>query len=94
MAAILGQRSKGRKIYLPFQVELTSLLGMLRKHSKHTCILLRLIQTRAEENQRWRQVQNPIPSPRRHSEVFMLSGRQHMVEGVKGTEHYIITLLW
>ncbi len=34
--------------------------GMLRKHSKHTYITLKLIQTRAENNQRWWWIQNPF----------------------------------
>ena len=62
LAAILGQRSQGRKCYIiPCSVRVL-LHGMLRKQSKCTYTMLNLIQTRVGDNQRWQQIQNPMPS--------------------------------
>ncbi len=45
------------------------LRGMLKRHGKCTNTTFKLIQMRAEDNQRQRRTQNPMPSPRRHTRV-------------------------
>ena len=53
-----------RKILHIFCSRLKSIVlrGMRRKHSNHTNTMLRLIQTRLEDNQRWWQIQITTPS--------------------------------
>ena len=55
---------------------------MLKKHTKCTYTVLKLIQVRPEDIQRWRQIQNPMPSPRQHmTEIYAI---WEMTYGMKG----------
>ena len=54
---------------------------MLKKHSNCTYTSFKLNQMRARDNQRWWQIQNPMPSTRRHTPELLVislpSGRWH-----------------
>ena len=87
---VKGHRSKiihDRKFYISLQQKsmyFTAWYGMLiRKHRTYTYTTFKLIQMRVKDNQRWQQIQNPMPSPRLHTLELMVicmpSGRWHMV---------------
>ena len=62
-----GSKVREQKIlHIPYSV-IILLCGILKKHCKHTYIMLTLILTRVEDNQRWWQIQNPMPSPRQNA---------------------------
>ena len=76
---------KGLKmLHIPYSRSIL-LCSMLRNYNQHnyTYTMLKLIQMRVEDDQRWWQIQNPMPSPRQHIMELMVismpSGRQHVV---------------
>ena len=64
LGVILGQMPNCRKFYISPAVEIFYCMVMFKKHSKCIYSMFKLIQMRVEDNQRWRQIQNPIPPPR------------------------------
>ena len=63
------------------------LCGMLRKR-RNTYTMLQLIQTRAKDNQIWRQIQNSMPSPIWHTlEPIVNHAVWEMACGMKGLAH-------
>ncbi len=65
LAAIFGQMSQNRKFYIPPAVEVVYFVVCL-ENIVNASTTLKLIQKRAEENQIWQKIQNPITSPRQH----------------------------
>ncbi len=76
---IIGQMSYHRKYYISPAVELFLPCSMVRKHIAPT-LPSKLIQVILEDDQRRRQIQNPMPSPSWHTPkpmvIFMPSWRQ------------------
>ncbi len=79
-------RSKVRQFFTSLAVEVFYHVKILKKHSEHTCTTFKLIQMRVEDNQRWWQIQNPVPFPKWYTPKMMgnLHAVWEMAHGVKG----------
>ncbi len=78
MAAILGQRSWSRYLYIILCCISILLCEMLRNHIVNAPVL-KLIRKRAEYNQRWRKIQNPMLAQRCHAAEPMVIGVKQIV---------------
>ena len=80
-----GLKVIGSELFYILACRSILLFVSLRKHSKHTYTASKLIQTTAEDNQRWQIIQNPMLSPRGHkSEPLVNHAVWEMACSVKG----------